>query len=54
MSLEEQIKYIKSEMPEAWEYFREQADDAEARGRAEAMTAVLPKFDDNDEMIEEE
>lgn len=54
MSLPEELSYIQHNLPEAWTYFRELIDAAEARGRAEAMTAELPKFDDNDEMIEED
>lgn len=42
MSLQEQLEHIKAEYPEAWKYLNEPNE------------ARLPRFDDNDEMIEED
>lgn len=42
MSIQEQLKYIKENMPEAYEYLtREETTD----------DIPLPKFDDNDEIV---
>ena len=37
VTLEEQLAYIRTHMPEAWEYLQQKAE--------------LPKYDDNDEVI---
>lgn len=42
MSLEEQLKHIKQDYPEAWEFLHSPPD------------LELPKFNDNDEMITRE
>lgn len=42
MSLEEQLFYIETHFPDAWEYLHDIAK------------VKLPKFDDNDELIEED
>ena len=45
MSLSEQLFFIETQMPDAWEYLHDTAGLA---------PAVPPKFDDDDEPIEEE
>ena len=45
MSLSEQLLFIETQLPDAWEYLHDTAG---------LVPAVPPKFDDNDELIEEE
>ena len=45
MSLSEKLFFIETQMPDAWEYLHDTAGLA---------PAVPPKFDDDDEPIEEE
>ena len=58
MTLTDELMHIKAEYPQAWEYMREIREGALAEGYHEGMTdathAELPKFNDNDEMIEED
>lgn len=53
MSLDEEISYIRNNLPQAWEYIHECMEEKKREGYSEAMTPTLPRFDDNDEMIEE-
>ena len=53
MTMQEQLTEIRHNYPDAWEYIMEQLDEKKREGFLEAMTPTLPRFDDNDEMIEE-
>lgn len=52
MSISEQLDHIRNDYPEAWAYIKEMLDYREQLGRETALTAELPKFDDNDNMVE--
>lgn len=49
----EELNEIRRKYPKAREYIMEQLDEKKREGFLEAMTPTLPRFDDNDEMIEE-
>lgn len=50
MTQAEELNEIRRKYPKAWEYIMEQLDE---KGGLEATAPTLPRFDDNDEMIEE-
>jgi hypothetical protein len=53
MTQVEELNEIRRKYPKAWGYIMEQLDEKKREGFLEAMTPTLPRFDDNDEMIEE-
>lgn len=54
MTQVEELNEIRRRYPNAWEYIMEQLDEKKREGFLEAMIPTLPRFDDNDEMIEED
>ena len=50
MTQAEELNEIRRKYPKAWEYIMEQLDE---KGGLEAAAPTLPRFDDNDEMVEE-
>lgn len=53
MTIMEQIAEIKVKYPEAWAYIQEMLDYNRLEGEQKAYSSILPKFDDNDELIVE-
>ena len=51
MTVTEQIAEIKVKYPEAWAYIKEMLDYRRLEGEQKAYAPILPKFDDNDELI---
>ncbi len=50
----DELNEIRRKYPKARKYIMEQLDEKKREGFLEAMTPTLPRFDDNDEMIEGE
>lgn len=51
MTLQEEIAYMRHNLPHLNEYISELLESKKQEGYLEAMTPTLPRFDDNDEMI---
>lgn len=54
MTLQEEISYMRHNLPHLNEYIFELMETKKQEGYYEAMTPTLPRFDDNDEIIEED
>ena len=54
MTLQEEIAYMRHNLPHLNEYIHKLMEDKRQEGFLEAMNPTLPRFNDDDEMIEED